>query len=768
MIGKRTAIGLDFGRDAVKLVRAERRRGGAVVFTHAAMLRLPGENADTLPVVRRWLESLGLPGDPCVVGLPGRSIILKSFELEATDPRSPAQAAGLEVQKLRKLTSEEMVHDVKEISPSRSGTRRVLLFVVRPEVLESTLALPVALGLDVMEVTPGAVALFNLAKRFLPIESGPPAVLLDIGHKTTELIIGDRRGLRFVRSFDIGAGRFAEALAADGQVTPAQAHERLQDDPGIFENSPPALAETLRAWYGEIALSLDIYKDRFSEAGDVPHQLLLAGGGALMKGLSAELSQRFPFSPVAFPPVPLPGEIGDPLVYALAAGLALTGVGKDVSRVSLAPEAMKLRAAKRRDRLLLVAAAGLLLLAAGAMVVNSNLEQSYAAKCREEAERQGAVQQQLQTRFVRLRHENRLLLESLRPVYRALESRIALLDVIQAVSEARMGTDWFVSLATLPAGASAGTDPVPGGGAKTNGMAAMQGFLVRGYTSDAGFYSVRAMIDRLRQSPRIVNADLMEESALNLTDSLASHWAALNAIPFALTIQTTSPKPLALPAPDEETGILPQTQAGLIAALRGQEALTKDILEAWKVIVKRFTTFKTKDDLFSLSPQSDVALIDFRVALQEARRKLKTAAKGMGVSLPADLGLGESAVKDKEVKTLLFQLGAIHKWVELALVCKVAAITSLEPLEPVIQSSGNQVTMEQYPFRATFKGSLKSVLALLSELGNESHFMILRQAVLARPDCDNPDMLEVTLEVAALDFPDPPDAATFTTLARHP
>lgn len=768
MIGCRTAIGLDFGRDAVKLVRAERRWGGAVIFTHAAMLRLPGESSDTTPVVRLWLERLALPGDPCVVGLPGRSIIFKPFDLEATDPRTPAQAAGLEVQKLRKLTAENIIYDVKEIAPSSSSTRRVLLFVVRPDVLDATLAQPVGLGLDVVEVTPTSVALFNLAKQYLPLDGGKPAALLDIGHKTTELIIGDHQGIRFVRSFDIGAGRFADALAADGRLTTAQAHERLQNEPDIFENSPPALAEALKAWYGEIGLSLDIYRDRFSAAEDAPQHLLLAGGGAL-KGLSTGLAQRFALTPIVFPDFPLPGENVEPLVYALAAGLALTGVGKAVSRVSLAPAAMKERLAKRRNRQTLAVVAGLCLVAAVALVADSRLDQIYDQQSRETAERQLVAQNQVLTRLVRLQQENRLLLDTLRPVYRALESRVALLDVIHAVSDARKGSDWFVSIATLPVGPASGLELAPVGVVtKTNGMSVASGFLVRGYTPDTGFYSVRAMIDRLCQNKRVVNADLMEESALNLTDPLAAHWAAMNAIPFALTIRTTSPKLLALPMSESMMEAPPQTQGGLVLALKEQEALNQAILSAWNTIVKRCTTFKTKDDLFNLSPQSDVAFIDFRVALQETRLKLAAEAEGLKISLPFDLGLGETVVKDKEVKSLLFQLGAIHKWVEVALACKVTAISSMEPLELILQSAAGRVTMEQYPFRVTFKGRFSAVLALLGELGKESHFMIVRQAVLTRPDSDNPDLLEVMLEVAALAFPEPPDAATFTSLARQP
>jgi Tfp pilus assembly PilM family ATPase len=764
MTGYRAAIGLDFGRDAVKLVRAERQRGGGGVYTHAAMLRLPGERSDIAPVVRRWLETLNLPESPCVLGLPGRSIILKSIEMEKGDPRTPSKAAGLEVQKLRKLTSEEIIHDVRELPPSSSGTRRVLLFVVRPDVLEATLALPVAQGLDVVDVTPSPVALFNLVQNEIPLQSGSPAVLLDIGHHSTELIIGDRQGIRFVRCFDIGAGRFVEALAADLRLSPAQANERFQQDPGILANPPPAVAETLKAWYGEVGLSLDLYRDRFNNGDDSPTNLLLAGGGALLTGLRVGLNERFNLAPLEFPTLQLPGEIADPRIYALAAGLALTGIGKTVSHVSLAPAAMKERVNRRKDRRYLAAAAVVLLIAVLTMVADSHFARNEEQRNREESERLDISRHQLRGRLEQVQRENRLLLDSLRPVYRALESRTAFLDIMKSLSEARRGSDWFVSISSQPPGLPGSPEA---SGSRTNGQA-MAGFLVRGYTPDAGFYSVRAMIDRLRQNGRVINADLMDESALTVSDPLASHWSPLGAIPFALTIQTASPKLSALPSSESLVETVPGSPEGLANTIRSQELLTRDLLAAWSLIAGRFATFKTRDDLFSLSPQSDVSFIDFRVALEETRRKLSGAAQHLGISIPSDLGLGESAIKDKEVRTLLFQLGAIHKWVETALACKVTCISSLEPFEPVLLSIGNQVTLAQYPLRVNFTGGYSAVMRLLGELGKERHFMVIRQVSLTRPDRGKPDLLEVSLEVAALDFPAPPDASTFTALVKQP
>lgn len=766
MIRTLSAIGLDFGSDTIKLVRAERRRGGVIVFTHAALLRRPVDDDTAMPVIRRWLESLRLPHSPYVVGLPGRSVILKSLEMERSDPRTPAQAAGLEIQKLRHLTSEDISHDARETAPKPDGTRQILLFMVRPGSLTSILERPTALGLEVAEITPAPVALFNLIKEFPPAGTLFPAILLNIGHSTTELSVGDAQGLRFFRTFDIGAGQFASALASDTGLTSAQAHERLQKDPAIFLHNQPRMAAILKSWHEEVLLSLDTYNDRFSADGDEPRDLLLAGGGAQWPGLADELSRRSSLKPRPFPALTLPGDVPDPSVYALAAGLALAGTAKSGSRISLVPEAITRKRIQTRKRIHAAVAAVLLTVAATALLVERQRRDAYLTTQAEAAARQTVAQQKWLSRLSRLQQENSSLLETLRPLYQALETRIALIGVIQDLSQARMGSDWIVTLATTPSPLTNTLDAATSA-TRTNAMSPPLEFIARGYTPDAGFHSVRAMIERLHQINRNNSVDLVDES-LPPGDAIPPQWAPIKAIPFALNIRVARSKALALPSPDRLFPPPPATQADINTALRSQEDLTRTLLETWTTVSRRLTTFKSREDLFNLSPQKDVALIDLRVAMQEARQKWTNRARAAGIPIPADLAVNDAVFKDKDARILLCQLGAVQKWLDCAFAAKVTAITSITLLDPVAQTSGGKIVMQQYPLRITFKGGLPAIMAVLQELGREPHFMTVRQAALVRPDATNPDLLEATLEVAALDFPDPPDAASFPQLARQP
>lgn len=767
MTGHRSMIGLDFGADSIKLVRAERQRGGRVVFTHAALLRLPTDKIDTLPMVQRWLESLHLPGTPCVVALAGRSIILKAFEMERGDPRTPAQAAGLEIQKLRKLTSEEIVFDVMEITPAPNGTRQVLLFVVRPAILDAALAPPASLGLEVLDVVPASVALFNLVNQIPADRPQGSFALIDIGHANTEISIGTAGGLRFSRSFDIGTQQFAAALAEDEQLTPAQAHERLRGTAAILESTSPALAKVIKAWRQETLLSLETYRDRFPGPVGKVDEWRLTGGGALLSGLAAGLEQWSSLPAKPFPLLPLPGDDAGAPVFALAAGLALTGVGSEGSHVSLAPAPLKQRQALRRRRLQLVTAGGVLLAALLTFATSRYLEQKDDREQAAEAERQATAHVQMQERLSRLQLDNAALVDTLRPVYQSLGVRVALMDIIRAVSEARKGNDWCVSIATArPAASNALESAIMPG--RTNVPGAAQLFLVRGYTPDPDFYSVRAMIDALHRNSRIINADLMDASALELSDPLASHWATLQAIPFALTLQTWPPRSMALPDPGSLAAPPPASMEGVRQTIREQEALTRSLLATWTTLVTRYATFKTKGDLFNLPPQSDVALIDFRVALEETRLHWMNEARATGVKLPPDLGLGDAALKDKEIRTLLFQLGAVNKWLDIAMSCRITAVTGITPLDPLPVSVAGRTVMEQYPLQIAFKGRLPAVMSMLEELGRETHFMVVRSALLLRPDSRDPASLDVTLELAALDFPEPPGTPTPSQNARLP
>lgn len=755
--GIQRAIGLDIGRDAIKVVRAERRRNGKVVFTHAAMLRLPGETATLTPIVQRWLDSLGLRGEPCIISIPGRSIILKPMEIEAGDPRTTRQVAELEVEKLGKLTNEEVIFDVAEV-PGPAGTRTVLLFMVRPDALDATLELPLELGLEIRDVIPSCIAHARLARDYAPSAGNDPVVILDIGHKTTELTVGARDGLRFFRSFDIGAGRFAEALAKERDISVVQANDLLLGDAAIPDpDDPPSpLTDTAKAWLAEVELSLDIYRDRFPNEADALHAAILTGGGGRLKGLPELLARHIPLKASVFPAVPLPAEDPDGATYSLAAGLALSGIAAGPAPVSLAPPAMRERRSRLQDRWLWTGAAGILLAAVLTFITGSNLATAHAQRQAEETRRQAEILGQLRAQLAYITVDNSHLLSAMEPACTLARNRQVILELLNLSAETKGAADWLVSLSTVPGTNNLLAAQTPASDAATNAPVAGLQFVLRGYTPDARFYSVRNMIARLQKSPLVLNADLLEEPA-----GKEEVWSPFNAVPFTLCVQTRPTEIPELRGTGDGSGKPSSVISGELAtAIRDQERFTRLILSSWSDMNRKFSTFKKSTDLFNLAPGKDASLIDFRVAYQETQRLLSIQAKQLNIAIPHDLGLRDITGRDKNVRHLLLQLATIQKLVGITLDQGVSSIVNLVPLDPEPRKFGSLTVMEQYPVRITLKCTLPVLVGVLREMGNPEHFMAIRQAAITRADITIPDLLNVTMEVTSLVFPDMPDAAT--------
>ena len=89
--------------------------------------------------------------------------------------RTPAQAVAVEIARFNELASEAMVYGFCPIT-GQPNEKRLLLGMGRPAVLNSTLNTARDCDLDVVELTPDAVALFNAqAEAIDAYETNRPA-----------------------------------------------------------------------------------------------------------------------------------------------------------------------------------------------------------------------------------------------------------------------------------------------------------------------------------------------------------------------------------------------------------------------------------------------------------------------------------------------------------------------------------------------------------------------------------------------------------------
>ncbi|WP_422935930.1 exopolyphosphatase [Sinomonas sp. P47F7] len=162
------------------------------------------------------------------------------------------------------------------------------------------------LGVD-PEVVPGleeAALSFSGAASVLPLESGRPVVVVDLGGGSTEFVLGDAGGVIAARSIDMGSVRLTERHLRSDPPTAAEIAEAQDDvDRGIDEalaEVPLAQATAVIGVAGSIttitahALALPSYQPERIHGSELSLAEIEAACGSLL-GLSHEERTALPY-----------------------------------------------------------------------------------------------------------------------------------------------------------------------------------------------------------------------------------------------------------------------------------------------------------------------------------------------------------------------------------------------------------------------------------------------------------------------------------------
>ena len=162
------------------------------------------------------------------------------------------------------------------------------------------------LGLE-PEVVPGleeAALSFSGAASVLPLESGRPVVVVDLGGGSTEFVLGDADGVIAARSIDMGCVRLTERYLHSDPPTAAEIAEAQDDvDRGIDEalsEVPLAQATAVIGVAGSIttitahALALPSYQPERIHGSELSLAEIEAACGSLL-GLSHEERTALPY-----------------------------------------------------------------------------------------------------------------------------------------------------------------------------------------------------------------------------------------------------------------------------------------------------------------------------------------------------------------------------------------------------------------------------------------------------------------------------------------
>lgn len=558
MARSNTVIGLDVGKFAVKAVWAEIRRGTPTIM-RAEVLRLPQGSTPTSVIVP-WVEKLGIGKCRCVVSLPGQLAMFQPFLLPPGDPRTPEQAAGMEVIKFNEMAVENMIYGFAPFSINE-GERRLLLAMARPSVLDETLEFAREIGLNTIDVVPAPVALFNAAESQMD-EHSAPYMFVDMGHSSTDIAVGPSSGLMFARAFSGGGQLFTDNLARTRNMSGGQA-ESLKIEKGRVGAGGDGvdLTETADMWLSEIQSCLSVYQSVFTERKAKISRIVLAGGSAALEGLPEYMTEKLGIETTRLQTLPSRQELKDPASFAVAIGLAMAGLEKETTSISLLPPDVRDELGFRRQKPFWIAA-GATAAAILAVCLACGFRQNQ--RMQEHLRKQDAKLKELQLLRdqIKATQANSAQIRAMSaPLKELLRAGPLARDLTSLVLDATAPGDWITMICdstfyfTLPRGSLA-----PPAEDKRLGMRDArkrkrkqksdkpneedEGFrrlIIEGYTPTPNLITVKELILKLKSTEYVEDADIMADTLIPDEGEIRGKRRNPNAKRFVVDVKVAAP-----------------------------------------------------------------------------------------------------------------------------------------------------------------------------------------------------------------------------------
>ena len=551
-------VGLDIGTRTVRAAWMTLRGGSPRVIRTEQMV-LPVDAQDTNALILTWLQRLGLAGGFCAIGLPGAHTVFQTGRLAPNDPRTPKQAADMEL-----ATFSEMAGDAMRCSMVDCewdpGTRLYLMAMARPSMVENALSALTPIQLKAADLVPVPVAVFNALDPL----AGPhdaPYLYVNIGHQQTDLAIGCPKTLLFSRTVSMGGKSFTESISRQAKCTIQQAEVQKHRDGSVEPDSPYGvflrpLAERLLS---QVSAAVGVYRGAFRDPSFAIGQIVLSGGGAQLRGLADMFRAKFEI-PVVFAS-DLPGasaakDVSSFGTYDVAVGLARTAYEAGEANLSLLPASMREEIIFREKKPYWIAAGivGALTLAAFAFsVVHAvNRETARIDKVQSRLRKFEKFNKEIE----QMRAGNEAMRQRAAPLVRLLENGPRMRLALSLASNAVGPDDWISMVceehmyqAPEQAAGKKGRKPtsqsskkgekaeekkpilfLPGfrGGLRaapvekprpveeSTVVEAVESspfdvYIVEGYTPDVSLASIRDMILRLRTAPEVESVDLLSD-----------------------------------------------------------------------------------------------------------------------------------------------------------------------------------------------------------------------------------------------------------------
>jgi Tfp pilus assembly PilM family ATPase len=223
-------VGIDPGEGVLRLVQLVRNDAGVTVRASAAQTYVPGGENTWQEAISRAFDADSFVGRGVVAALPNELLHVGTVRIPASVPNaSISTAASVEAATLFPFPLTDAVVQCLPAGDTLTAAggdlqREVVVLAAPRQRVDALVDDLHAAGVIVESLDAGPCALFRAAR---PFQHPSPAanVLLEIGQRQTHVVIGRGSAINFIKSIDVGAWHFDEAVARTLNVAPAEARQ---------------------------------------------------------------------------------------------------------------------------------------------------------------------------------------------------------------------------------------------------------------------------------------------------------------------------------------------------------------------------------------------------------------------------------------------------------------------------------------------------------------------------------------------------------------
>ena len=319
-------IGLDIGADSIKMLQLEVESGSLQVAA-AARAAMPEDARRDWPtrvaiatdLIKQMLGRNAFRGRGVTVALPREMVHIKNLRLPIIPPSELEQAVLFEARTLFPFDTDQATIRFLPAGEVRQGTearQEVILLAIRNQDIDNFLEQLHRSDAVVESIDLEFMALYRSIERFIRRREDEQEVnvIVDVGARASQVVIGRGRDLSFVKQIEIGGQHLHEAVAKKLGITLDEARavrQRLIESPDetaagvkrepVRQAVYDATRLTMEDLGREISLCLRYYSVTFR--GYRPTRLRLVGGEACDPQLMALLNSN----------LTIPVEAGKPL-----------------------------------------------------------------------------------------------------------------------------------------------------------------------------------------------------------------------------------------------------------------------------------------------------------------------------------------------------------------------------------------------------------------------------------------------------------------------